>query len=335
VLRSGHRAAAILTLALDALKGYAPVWLALWLAPRFGFGEITIAGVGLAAFLGHLWPVFFRFEGGKGVATAAGVLLAFNPWLGLATLLTWVIVAVFFRYSSLASIVAAVFAPFYQLLIWEPSAIALAIAIMSLLLIWRHSGNVRTLLAGTESKLGQRSGGAVPATGASPWPRSRQARARHARARQEERAFGMIHRIGTGPRMSEAVVHNGVVYLAGQVATGDASDVTSQTREVLAAVDALLARAGTDKSRLLRAEIFLADMADFAAMNAVWDSGSSPALRQRVPRCSGAGPATVAGRDRHHRCSALNAATRSQASAGRPSNAGSPRPRRSTPALLR
>jgi enamine deaminase RidA (YjgF/YER057c/UK114 family) len=91
----------------------------------------------------------------------------------------------------------------------------------------------------------------------------------------------MIQRIGTGPRMSEAVVHNGVVYLAGQVATGDASDVTSQTREVLAAVDALLARAGTDKSRLLRAEIFLADMADFAAMNAVWEQwvipGATPA----------------------------------------------------------
>jgi glycerol-3-phosphate acyltransferase PlsY len=156
VLRSGHRAAAILTLLLDALKGYVPVWLALWLSPRFGFGETTIAFVGLAAFLGHLWPVFFRFEGGKGVATAAGVLLAFNPWLGLATLATWVIIALFFRYSSLASIVAAVFAPFYQLLIWEPSAIALAVAVMSLLLVWRHSGNIRKLLAGTESKLFQK-----------------------------------------------------------------------------------------------------------------------------------------------------------------------------------
>ena len=156
VLRSGHRAAAILTLALDGLKGYLPVWLALWLAPRFGFGETTIAFVGLAAFLGHLWPVFFRFEGGKGVATAVGVLLALNPWLGLATLATWVIIALFFRYSSLASIVAAVFAPFYQLLIWEPSAIALAVAVMSLLLIWRHSGNIRKLLAGTESKLGHK-----------------------------------------------------------------------------------------------------------------------------------------------------------------------------------
>jgi acyl phosphate:glycerol-3-phosphate acyltransferase len=156
VLRSGHRAAAMLTLAFDALKGYVPVWLALLMAPRYGFGDITIGLVGLAAFLGHLWPVFFRFEGGKGVATAAGVLMAFNPVLGLLTLATWVIVAVFFRYSSLASIAAAVFAPFYQLLIWEPSAMSLAIAVMSLLLVWRHSGNIRKLLAGTESKLGRR-----------------------------------------------------------------------------------------------------------------------------------------------------------------------------------
>ncbi len=156
VLRSGHRAAAILTLLLDALKGFAPVWLALLLSPRFGFSETTIAFVGLAAFLGHLWPVFFRFAGGKGVATAAGVLLALNPWLGLATLVTWGIIALFFRYSSLASIVAAAFAPFYQLLIWGPSPLALAIAVMSLLLVWRHSGNIRKLLKGTESRLGQK-----------------------------------------------------------------------------------------------------------------------------------------------------------------------------------
>jgi glycerol-3-phosphate acyltransferase PlsY len=160
VLRSGHKGAAILTLAFDALKGYVPVWLALLLAPRYGFGETTIGFVGLAAFMGHLWPVFFRFEGGKGVATAAGVLMAFNPWLGLATLLTWVIIAGFFRYSSLASITAALFAPFYQLLIWEPSPLALAIAVMSLLLVWRHSGNIRKLLAGTESKLGQKAAAA-------------------------------------------------------------------------------------------------------------------------------------------------------------------------------
>lgn len=162
VLRSGHRAAAIITLAFDALKGYVPVLLALLFAPRFGLGETTVAFVGLAAFLGHLWPVFFRFEGGKGVATAAGVLMAFNPWLGAATLLTWVVIAAFFRYSSLASIVAALFAPFYQLLIWEASPIALAIAVMSLLLIWRHSGNIRKLLAGTESKLGHKAAAAPP-----------------------------------------------------------------------------------------------------------------------------------------------------------------------------
>jgi glycerol-3-phosphate acyltransferase PlsY len=156
VLRSGSKAAAILTLALDALKGFVPVMLALWLAPRFGFGDFTIGFVGLAAFLGHLWPVFFRFEGGKGVATAAGALLAINPWLGLATLATWLIIAVFFRYSSLASLVSAAFAPFYQLLIWGGSPLVLAIAVMSLLLIWRHAGNIQKLLKGTESRLGQK-----------------------------------------------------------------------------------------------------------------------------------------------------------------------------------
>jgi glycerol-3-phosphate acyltransferase PlsY len=164
VLRSGHRAAAILTLGLDALKGYVPVWLALWLSPRFGWGETTIAFAGLAAFLGHLWPVFFRFEGGKGVATAAGVLLAFNPWLGLATLATWVIIAAFFRYSSLAAIVSAAFAPFYQLLIWGAGPAAGAVAVMGLLLIWRHSANIQKLLKGTESKLGQKA--APPAVAA-------------------------------------------------------------------------------------------------------------------------------------------------------------------------
>ena len=156
VLRSGKRSAAVLTLALDALKGTLPVLAALWFAPQFGFGNGTVAAVGLAAFLGHLWPVFFRFKGGKGVATAAGVLLAFNPLLGLATLATWIIVALFFRYSSLASLAAAAFAPFYQLLIWDADAYALAIAAMSLLLVWRHQGNIRKLLAGTESKLGQK-----------------------------------------------------------------------------------------------------------------------------------------------------------------------------------
>lgn len=156
VLRSGNKLAAVLTLALDALKGFVPVAAALLLAPRFGFGEATIAWVGLAAFVGHLWPVFFRFKGGKGVATAAGVLLALNPWLGVATLASWLIVAVFTRYSSLASIVAAVFAPFYQLLIWGVSPVVLPLVLMSLLLIWRHEGNIRKLFAGTESRIGQK-----------------------------------------------------------------------------------------------------------------------------------------------------------------------------------
>ncbi|MBK9362037.1 MAG: glycerol-3-phosphate 1-O-acyltransferase PlsY [Rubrivivax sp.] len=172
VLRSGNKMAAILTLVLDALKGYVPVIAALLLAPRFGWGEGTVAWVGLAAFVGHLWPVFFRFQGGKGVATAAGVLLAINPWLGLATLASWLIIAAFFRYASLASIVAALFAPFYQLLIWGGGPAALPIIVMSLLLVWRHEGNIRKLLAGTESRIGQK---AAPA-GAHPHGHDKQAR---------------------------------------------------------------------------------------------------------------------------------------------------------------
>ncbi len=164
VLRSGHRGAALLTLAFDALKGYVPVLLALVYGPSFGLGEVTVALVGLAAFVGHLWPVFFGFKGGKGVATAAGVLLALNPWLGAATLLTWVIVAAFFRYSSLASVIAALFAPFYQLLIWGVAPALLSIAAMSLLLLWRHQANLRKLMAGTESRIGAK----VPATGTAP-----------------------------------------------------------------------------------------------------------------------------------------------------------------------
>ena len=162
VLRSGNRTAAVLTLLLDALKGFVPVLLADRFGPSFGLGEGTVALVALAAFVGHLWPVFFRFEGGKGVATAAGVLLALNPWLGLATLATWIIIAAFFRYSSLASIVAAVFAPFYQLLIWGGGPAAAAITVMGLLLVWRHTGNIRKLLAGTEARIGQKAAPAAP-----------------------------------------------------------------------------------------------------------------------------------------------------------------------------
>ena len=165
VLRSGSRAAAVLTLALDALKGYVPVLLVLVYGPRWGLGETAAAYAGLAAFLGHLWPVFFRFRGGKGVATAAGALMAINPGLGLCTLASWALMAAFFRYVSLASIVAALFAPFYQALIWGLAPALGAIVAMSLLLIWRHEGNIRKLLAGTESRLGQK---AAPSAHAGP-----------------------------------------------------------------------------------------------------------------------------------------------------------------------
>ena len=157
VLRSGHRAAAVLTLALDALKGYLPVVAALLLQDRLGLGPFAVALAGLAAFVGHLWPEFFRFQGGKGVATAAGVLLALNPLLGLATLASWVLMAAFFRYSSLAALVAAAFAPFFQMLVWGLQPAMACIVPMSLLLVWRHGANIRKLLDGTESKIGLKS----------------------------------------------------------------------------------------------------------------------------------------------------------------------------------
>jgi len=166
VLRSGSKPAAVLTLLLDAVKGVVPVLVARWAAARFGIGGDALdwspSLAGLGAFLGHLWPVYFRFKGGKGVATAAGVLLGLNPWLGLATIATWLIIAAFFRYSSLAALVSAVFAPFYQMLIWDVGAEAAVITVMSLLLIWRHAGNISKLLAGTESKLGKKTAVAGP-----------------------------------------------------------------------------------------------------------------------------------------------------------------------------
>jgi glycerol-3-phosphate acyltransferase PlsY len=167
VLRSGNKTAAVLTLLLDALKGFVPVFLVSQFGARFGLGEGTVAMVGLAAFLGHLWPVFFKFAGGKGVATAAGVLLGINPWLGLATLATWIIIAAFFRYSSLAALVSAVFAPFYQLLIWGGGPAAIAVTVMGLLLVWRHAANIQKLFNGTESKLGQKAQRAAAAAAAS------------------------------------------------------------------------------------------------------------------------------------------------------------------------
>ena len=156
VLRSGNKVAAILTLLLDALKGVAAVLFARWLADRLGYGEATIALAGLAAFLGHLYPVFFRFQGGKGVATAAGVLLALNPWVGLASLGTWLVIALATRYSSLAALVTALLAPVYVYLLHGDARRVVAVAVMSVLLIWRHRANISKLLNGTESKLGSK-----------------------------------------------------------------------------------------------------------------------------------------------------------------------------------
>ena len=161
VLRSGSKAAAIVTLLLDAMKGWLPVALVMWFGHPYGLEDGTVALVGLAAFLGHLWPVFFRFQGGKGVATALGVLVGISGWLGLATAATWLIIAFFFRYSSLASLVAAVFAPFFYVLgggvAWYTDArVGMAIAVMSGLLAWRHKENIQRLLQGKESRLGSK-----------------------------------------------------------------------------------------------------------------------------------------------------------------------------------
>jgi acyl phosphate:glycerol-3-phosphate acyltransferase len=156
VLRTGNKLAAILTLLGDAFKGWLPVWLAVHFGARFGLDSTAIALAAIAVFLGHLYPVFFRFQGGKGVATAAGVLLAIHPALGVATLLTWLIIAFFFRYSSLAALVAAVFAPFFQVFLFGPGRISLAVAAMSALLIWRHRGNISKLLNGQESRIGDK-----------------------------------------------------------------------------------------------------------------------------------------------------------------------------------
>ena len=149
VLRTGKTVAAALTLLGDAGKG----WLAVFLAAQLG-GDVPAAGI--AVFLGHLFPVFHRFRGGKGVATAAGVLFGFALWLGLATLATWIVIAVFFRYSSLASLLAAIFAPIYAWWLFGLSPVLPVVAAIGLLLIWRHRGNIGRLLAGTESRLGQK-----------------------------------------------------------------------------------------------------------------------------------------------------------------------------------
>lgn len=152
VLRSGNKNAALFTLIGDAFKG----WLAVFLAHRMGFSDNIIGLVALAVFLGHLYPIFLKFKGGKGVATAAGVLLALDPWLGLAVLATWLFVAYFSRYSSLAAVLAAALAPVYAVLMHGANNNVIIIGLIAMALIGKHWVNIQKLLAGQESKIGSK-----------------------------------------------------------------------------------------------------------------------------------------------------------------------------------
>ncbi len=151
VLRSGKKLAAALTLLGDAAKG----WVAVMLAVHFALSDTQVALIALAVFLGHLFPIFLKFKGGKGVATALGVLLALNAWLGLAALATWLIVVLVFRLSSLSALTAAVGAPVYALMLGLPGVWVVSSVVMSGLLIWRHKRNIQNLLAGRESRIGK------------------------------------------------------------------------------------------------------------------------------------------------------------------------------------
>lgn len=149
VLRLAGKKAAALTLFGDMLKGLAPVLIAKYL----GLPPLALAGVALAAFLGHLYPVFFSFRGGKGVATFLGVLLGLTWWVGGAVILTWLIIALLTRYSSLAALSAAFLAPLYLHWVGAPAEFMLVGVIMTTFLLWRHQGNIRNLLSGTETRI--------------------------------------------------------------------------------------------------------------------------------------------------------------------------------------
>jgi len=154
VLRSGNKWAAALTLIGDGAKGWLAVALVKYLGARYGLGAETVALVGIAVFLGHLYPVFHGFAGGKGVATAGGVLFGLSPLLGLATALTWVIIAYFFRYSSLAALVSAAFAPLFYVFAFGADVTVFTMAAMSVFLLYRHWDNVGRLMAGKEKRIG-------------------------------------------------------------------------------------------------------------------------------------------------------------------------------------
>jgi acyl phosphate:glycerol-3-phosphate acyltransferase len=153
VLRTGKKAAAVLTLLGDAAKGAVALWLALQFAPAFALGDTTLGAVALAAFLGHLYPVYFRFKGGKGVATAFGILLAMDWRLAATTLVVWALIAIITRYSSLAAVLAAVSAAPAATYFLGWGALSWAVCVMAVLLLWRHRANIERLLAGTESRI--------------------------------------------------------------------------------------------------------------------------------------------------------------------------------------
>ncbi len=162
VLRTGKKLAAAVTLLGDGAKGWLAVFLALRLAPAYGLDETVVAASAIAVFLGHVYPVFFGFHGGKGVATVLGILLALNPWLGLAALATWLLATALWRISSLSALIAAVFTPFYGWLWLKSGVLAAAVAALSLLLIWRHRSNIQNLLSGKEHAIGKTQPGAAP-----------------------------------------------------------------------------------------------------------------------------------------------------------------------------
>jgi acyl phosphate:glycerol-3-phosphate acyltransferase len=160
VLRTGKKLAALLTLVGDGGKGWLAVFLAGRYAAGFGVDGIWIPACAVSVFLGHVFPAFLRFKGGKGVATAGGTLLAIDPWLGLAAIATWAAVALVLRYASLASIVAAVCAPIYACFMslpgYQPTAVLPALMLVGALIVWRHKTNIRNLVAGRERRIGER-----------------------------------------------------------------------------------------------------------------------------------------------------------------------------------
>ena len=162
VLRTGKKLAAAVTLLGDGAKGWLAVFLALRLAPVYGLDETVIAASAIAVFLGHVYPIFFGFHGGKGVATVLGILLALNPWLGLAALATWLLATTLWRISSLSALIAAVFTPLYGWLLLESGVLVAAVAALSLLLLWRHKSNIHNLLSGKEHAIGKTQSGDAP-----------------------------------------------------------------------------------------------------------------------------------------------------------------------------